>query len=112
MNRTVPVAFVATLLAYPALAKDTQFWNLTASTAKSFELAPAGTTAFGPNQCVNDADGAVDHDERLNFTGVETGAYDAKLTLADGRKCMAKNVQVVTGKAFSIEEKDLIGCAK
>jgi hypothetical protein len=79
---------------------------------KSFELASAGTTAFGPNQCVNDPDGAVDHDERLTIKGVKTGAYDAKLTLGDGRKCMAKNVQVVTGKAFSLEEKDLIDCTK
>jgi len=106
------VLFAATLLAHPALAKDTLFWNLTASTVKSFQLAAAGTTAFGPNQCLNDADGAVDHDERLDIKGVRTGAYDAKLTLADGRKCMAKNAQVVTGKVFSLEEKDLTGCTK
>ena len=112
MNWTIPFAFATTLLAQPALAKDTQFWNLTASTVKSFELAPAGTTAFGPNQCVNDPDGAVDHDERLAIKGAKTGAYDAKLALADGRKCMAKNVQVVTGKVFSLEEKDLIDCTK
>jgi hypothetical protein len=102
----------AILLAQPATAKDTQFWNLTSSTVKSFELAPAGTSAFGPNQTANDPDGAVDHDERLKVTGVKTGAYDAKLKLADGRVCMAKGVHIETGKPFTIEDKDLIGCAR
>jgi hypothetical protein len=112
MKRAVPLVLAASVLAQPALAKDTQFWNLTSSTVKSLELAHAGTAAFGPNQCVNDPDGAVDHDERLKVTGVTSGAYDAKLTLADGRTCMAKAVKVVTGKPFSIEDKDLVGCTK
>ena len=79
---------------------------------KSLELAPAGTPAFGPNQTTNDPDGAVDHDERLKVTGVKTGAYDARLKLADGRACMAKGVQVEDGKVFSIEDKELVGCSK
>jgi hypothetical protein len=99
------------ILAQPAMAKDTRFWNLTSSTVKSLELAPTGTTAFGPNQCANDPDGAVDHDERVNVTGVATGAYDARLTFADGRACMAKAVRIETGMPFSIEDKDLVGCA-
>jgi hypothetical protein len=71
----------------------------------------AGASAFGPNQCANDPDGAVDPDERLKVTGVTTGAYDARLILADGRVCMAKGVRIETGKPFSIEDKDLIGCS-
>ncbi len=110
--RAIALAFVAAILAQPASAKDTRFWNLTSSTVKSLELAPAGTTAFGPNQCANDPDGAVDHDERVKVTGVATGAYDARLMLADGRVCMAKGVRIETGKPFSIEDKDLVGCAK
>jgi hypothetical protein len=112
MCRAIALAFFAILLARPATAKDTRFWNLTSSTVRSLELAPAGTTAFGPNQCVNDPDGAVDHDERLKVTGVPTGAYDARLILADGRTCFAKNVRVETGKPFSIEDKDLVGCKR
>jgi hypothetical protein len=112
MKRAIPLVFAASVLAQPALAKDTRFWNLTSSTVKSLELAPAGTSAFGPNQCANDPDGAVDHDERLKVTGVTTGAYDARLTLADGRKCMAKGVRIETGKPFSIEDKDLVGCTR
>jgi hypothetical protein len=106
------LSVAAISFAEPAAAKDTRFWNLTSSTVKSLELAPAGTSAFGPDQCANDPDGAVDHDERLKVTGVTTGAYDARLTLADGRTCMAKAVRIETGKPFSIEDKDLVGCAR
>ncbi len=112
MKRTIPLSVAVALLAQSAAAKDTRFWNLTSSTEKSLELAPAGTSAFGPNQCANDPDGAVDHDERLKVTGVTTGAYDARLTLADGRVCTAKAVRIETGKPFSIEDKDLVGCAR
>jgi hypothetical protein len=111
MKRSVPLSAALIILALPATAKDTRFWNLTSSTVKSLELAPAGSSAFGPNQCANDPDGAVDHDERLKVTGVATGVYDARLKLADGRVCMAKSVRVETGKPFSIEDKDLVGCA-
>ena len=111
MKFGIPLSIAAMILAQPAIAKDTRFWNLTSSTVKSLELAPAGSSAFGPNQCANDPDGAVDHDERVKVTGVATGAYDARLKLADGRVCMAKAVRIETGKPFSIEDKDLVGCA-
>jgi hypothetical protein len=112
MKRAILHGVAAILLAGPAAAKDTRFWNLTSSTVKSLELAPAGASAFGPNQTTNDPDGAVDHDERLKVTGVKTGAYDARLKLADGRVCMAKGVQIEAGKVFSIEDKELVGCSR
>jgi hypothetical protein len=112
MKRRIPLAFAAMAIAHPAIAKDTRFWNLTSSTVKSLELAPSGTAAFGPNQCANDPDGAVDHDERLKVTGVTTGSYDARLSLADGRRCMAKNLRIEAGKPFAIEDKDLVDCVK
>ncbi|HXZ14939.1 MAG TPA: hypothetical protein VEH77_03040 [Roseiarcus sp.] len=99
-------------ITHPAMAKDTRFWNLTSSTVKSLELAPAGTDAFGPNQCLNDPDGAVDHDERVKVTGVTAGEYVARLKLADGRTCIARNVKIEGGKPFAIEDKDLADCAK
>jgi hypothetical protein len=111
MKRFIALAFAAGALVQPATAKDTRFWNLISSTVKSLQLAPAGTSAFGPNQCANDPDGAVDHDERVKVTGVATGAYDARLILADGRVCTAKGVRIETGKPFSIEDKDLVGCS-
>jgi hypothetical protein len=111
MKRAILLGVATILLAQPATAKDTRFWNLTASTVKSLELAPTGTSAFGPNQTLNDPDGAVDHDERLKVTGVKNGAYDARLKLADGRVCMAKGVQIEAGKVFTIEDKELVGCS-
>ena len=109
------IVFFAALLCLAtgaAAAKTTQFWNLTSSTVKSIRLAPASTPAFGPNQCLNDPDGAVDHDERLKVTGVTSGSYDARLTLAHGRRCLARNIQVELGKPFSIEDKDLMDCTE
>ena len=110
MKRAILLGVAAIFLAQPAAAKDTRFWNLTSSTVKSLELAPTGTSAFGPNQTTNDPDGAVDHDERLKVTGVKSGAYDARLKLADGRICMVKGVRVEADKVFAIEEKELVGC--
>lgn len=112
MKRLILLEFAASVLIQPATAKDTRFWNLTSSTVKSLELAPAGASAFGPNQCANDPDGAVEHDERVRVTGVTTGAYDARLTLADGRVCMAKGIRIESGKPFAIEDRDLVGCAR
>jgi hypothetical protein len=112
MKRAIPFGVLAIGLAGPAMAKDTQFWNLTASTVKSLELAPTGSSTFGANQTTNDPDGTVDHDERLKIKGVATGAYDARLKLADGRQCMAKGLRIETGKVFAIEEKELVGCSR
>ena len=112
MKPAIPLGLVGILIVGPAMAKDTRFWNLTSSTVESLELAPAGTSAFGPNQTKNDPDGTVDHDERVKVTGVKTGAYDARLKLADGRACTVKGVRVDAGKVFTIEEKELVGCSK
>jgi hypothetical protein len=112
MKRAILVGVLTIFVAGPAMAKDTQFWNLTASTVKSLELAPAGTSAFGPNQTTNDPDGAVDHDERVKVKGVTSGVYDARLELADGRHCTVKGLHVEAGKVFNIEEKELVGCSR
>jgi hypothetical protein len=111
MKRAIPFAVFAIGLTGPAMAKDTQFWNLTSSTVNSLALAPAGTSTFGPNQTTNDPDGTVDHDERLKIKGLATGGYDARLKLADGRQCTVKGLRIEAGKVFSIEEKELTGCS-
>ncbi len=112
--RTTAFAFLVCAMASGALAaaKPTQFWNLVSSTVTKLEISKAGAKAFGPNQTANDPDGAVDHDERLKITGVMSGAYDVRLTLKDGRTCFARNVNIREGKVFSIEDKDLVECAK
>ena len=105
---------VAFLTAGPAFAADKpiRFWNLTAQTVTSLQLAKAGTTDFGPDFCKSDKDGEVDHDERLSLPNVAPGLYDVRLGYADGRHCVAKNLTLQAGKIFSVEDKDLTGCTK
>ena len=91
-------------------ANQARLWNLTSGTIKEFRLAPAGSTAFGPNQCANDKDGTVDHDERLPIIGVTSGRYDAKITYTTGRACFARDIEVKEGKIFSIDDHDLKDC--
>ena len=91
-------------------ANQARLWNLTSGTIKDFRLAPAGSTAFGPNQCANDKDGTVDHDERLPIIGVTSGRYDAKITCTTGRACFARDIEVKEGKIFSIDDHDLKDC--
>jgi len=105
------VALTATAVAASAQSRPTRFWNLTQDTISEFYLAPAGTANFGPNQCKNDKDGTVDHDERLRITGVETGVYDVKFTDIRGRTCVVKDIKIEVGQIFSIEEKELTSSA-
>ena len=106
------LAYVAPTNGAFAADKPPQFWNLSTSTVTKLELSKVGVRAFGPNQTVNDPDGAVEHDERLKITGVENGMYDLRLTLKDGRICFARNVNILQGKPFSIEDRNLVDCAK
>jgi hypothetical protein len=91
-------------------ASRTRFWNLTTGTITEFRLAPAGSTSFGKNQCENDSDKSVDHDERLDVTGVASGRYDATIVYASGKACMARGVEVKEGKVFSLDDHDLTDC--
>jgi V8-like Glu-specific endopeptidase len=113
MNRAVILAaFILAFVPTGASAKDTQFWNLTANTITSFQLSPPGKNEWGRNQADNDRDRTVDHDERLKITDTEAGIYDIKFVDKSGRTCVVPNVQVKTGAIFSIEEKQIKGCAK
>ncbi len=88
------------------------FWNLTSDTVTNLVMAPAGTNTFGPNQCANDRDGSVDHDERLRLTGIQPGRYDVRLTQKRGRVCTVQGVEVKgEGRyAFSLADDDLKDC--
>ena len=103
----------ALLIAQAALAADPrmEFWNLTSSTITGLSLAPAGTAAFGLNQCNNDKDHEVDHDERLRLTGIDPGRYDVQVTRKGGRVCTAHNVEVTAKRvSFSLTDDDLKDC--
>jgi hypothetical protein len=95
-----------------AAERPMRFWNLTRYTISEFYLAPAGTTNWGANQCKNDKDGTVDADERLRITDTPPGSYDAKLVDVSKRTCVVRNVKLVAGEIFSIEEKELTSCTQ
>jgi hypothetical protein len=112
MNKAVftVAILVATLTTASAAERGMRFWNLTRHTISEFQLAPAGTTNWGDNQCKNDKDGTVDSDERLRITNVAPGTYDARLKDVSGRVCYARNIAIKAGDIFSVDEKDLTNC--
>lgn len=115
MNRVLLIATVLMTVFSMALAAERlRFWNLTTVTIPKLYLAPPGTDKWGKNQCENDPDGSVSPDERLNITGVDPGVYDVRLADTHGRVCIVRKVEVRSGRpyAFSISDKDLIGCTK
>lgn len=114
--RIVRAAFLSFLALIGAAdaAAPMRFWNTTSFTITELYLAPAGTTEWGPNQCLNDPDRAVDTDERLTLKDVTPGRYDVKLADKNGRTCIVRNVEVKSGRpyAFSIGESDLTDCSR
>jgi hypothetical protein len=104
------LALIITAANALAAERPTRFWNLTHHTISEFQLAPAGTTRWGENQCKNDKDGTVDFDERLRITDISPGRYDARLKDVSGRVCFARNIDIKAGDIFSIEERDLADC--
>ncbi len=112
-RRRAVLLAAACAMAAPAVAEDRlSFWNLTGATITNLVLSPAGADAYGPNQCANDPDGAVDHDERLRLAGITPGRYDVRLTTKAGRVCTVPDVPVKAGGkyAFSLADADLVGC--
>jgi hypothetical protein len=106
-------AIACVLMGAAAAAQDRRgirFWNLTLYTITTFQLSPAGAESWGPDQCKNDRDGTVDHDERLRITDIGPGHYDAKFTDKIGRTCVVRNIELKDGAVFSIEEKELTDC--
>lgn len=88
------------------------FWNETVHEMKGVYLAPAGTAAFGLNQALNDPDGIVSADERLEIQGVTPGRYDVKLVDKSGRTCIVRDVLVrgIGKVAFAVAEDQLTDC--
>jgi hypothetical protein len=115
MQYLIPMLFSLLALSSATIAAERlRFWNLTGFTIKELHLAPTGTTDWGPDQCKNDPDGAVDPDERLTLKNVAPGYYDVKLIDKQERSCVVRNVEVQAGKpyAFSLSEKDLTDCSR
>jgi hypothetical protein len=114
MGRTGIAAIALVLMmsaAHAAERRGMRFWNLTLHTLTSLQFSAPGRNAWGPNQCENDNDKTVDHDERLRITGLAPGRYDAKLIDKMGRTCVVRNVDVKDG-VFAIEEKQMTDCER
>ena len=115
MTRLVFACVALAMIGAGAAAQDRKglrFWNLTSATVTELRLSPAGKDQWGRNQCENDRDGTVDHDERLRIVGIEPGRYDAKLGYAGGRTCVARDLELKAGAVFAVEDKDLRDCNK
>jgi hypothetical protein len=114
MGRIAGAALALVLMltaAQGAERRGMRFWNLTLHTLTSLQFSAPGQNAWGKNQCENDDDKTVDHDERVRITGLAPGRYDARLMDRIGRTCIVKDVDVKDG-IFSIEEKQLTDCEK
>ena len=105
------IASTAFAASAAAAEKPAQFWNLTSATVVSVRLSHAGTGEYGDNLAVSDPDG-VDHDERLKIANVPSGKYDLELKYKGGRVCFVRNIDIVMGKVFSVEDKALTACSK
>src|SRR3954451_24147273 len=82
-----------------------RFWNLTLYTVTSLQMSPAGQDTWGPDQCQNDRDGTVDHDERLRITGLQPRGCDVRLADRIGCICIGRDVEVKAAAVFPNEEK-------
>ena len=106
------VIMVATFTSFAATPSRVKLWNLTPEALAEIRLAPAGTTAFGANQALNDKDKTVDFDEQVRVTDTPPGRYDLRLRDVKGRVCFARNVEVPADGVFSVSEKELVDCAR
>ena len=105
-------ALALLLCCSPAQAGNLRFLNRTGVTIVNLQFAPPGSGVWGPNQCKNDDEGEVDHNERLTLTGIQAGRYDVKLGDKKGRVCTIKNVDVQEGSQVIIREQDLASCTR
>ena len=114
MCRLIIVGAALALMTFGSQAQDKpiRFWNLTVYTVTALQMSPAGQDQWGINQCKNDRDGTVDHDERLRITDVKPGRYDVNIADKIGRVCIVRNIDVKEGAIFTIEEKQLTECGK
>ena len=115
MRRTSTFITALVLTCSVALAQEARaprFLNRTGQTIVKLQLAPVGTKIWGPNQCANDDEGEVDHNEKLTLVGIKSGRYDMRIADKNGRVCLVKGVDVKEGAQFSIKEQDLADCGK
>lgn len=113
MHRTFVICVLLVLANSTAWTDDgPRFLNRTGQTVVKMQLAPVGTKSWGPDQCKNDDEGEVDHNERMTLVGVKSGRYDIRLADKNGRVCIAKNIDLKEGTQFVVRDTDLADCTK
>jgi hypothetical protein len=89
------------------------FLNRVGETIVHLQLAPAGTTKWGPDQCQYEDDKSVENNEKVPLTGVTPGRYDIRFTDLKGRACTVRNLDVKLGALVVLRENELPPeCAK
>ena len=113
MTRTLACVAILVATCVVARADDgPRFLNRTGQTIVKLQLAAVGSKAWGPDQCKNDDEGEVDHNERMTLAGVKSGRYDIKLADKSGRSCVARNIELKEGVQFVVRDTDLTDCGK
>ena len=86
-------------------------FNETASTVfTGVYLAPEGTTAWGPNEALNDKDELWDTGERLTIKSVSRGKFDLKVVDRSGHVCVKYGLDLTQDTTFDIRDQDLRNC--
>jgi hypothetical protein len=108
------LALLCSLTSFTVLAADRFFgFNETTSTVfTGVYLAPQGTTAWGPNEALNDKDKIWDAHERLAFKSASRGKFDLKVVDRSGRICIKRRLDLTKDLTFDIRDQDLLDCGK
>jgi hypothetical protein len=110
----IPPAILCILAASSVFAAD-RFFGFNETTSMVFTgvyLAPEGTTAWGPNEALNDKDKAWDSGERLAIKGVSRGKFDLKVVDQSGRVCIKHGLDLTKDTTFDVRDQDFAGCKK
>jgi hypothetical protein len=113
MSKLLLISIGLSFACSAAMAADSLFLNRVGETLVKLQLAPAGTTKWGPDQCQFEDDKSVENNEKIPLKEVMPGRYDAKFTDLKGRTCTVKNLDVKDGALVVIRESELPPeCAK
>jgi hypothetical protein len=113
-TRSILLAMLCSLMPFTALAAD-RFFGFNDTTATQFTgvyLAPEGTTAWGPNEALNDKDKVWDAGERLAIKNVSRGKFDLKVVDRSGRTCVKHGLDLTRDLTFDVRDQDLFNCGK
>jgi hypothetical protein len=113
-NGLLPLALlVAGSSAFAIEGNSLLFLNRVGETIVHLQLAPAGTTKWGPDQCQYEDDKSIEHNEKIPLMGVTPGRYDIRFTDLKGRACTVRNLDVKPGALVVLRENELPPeCAK